>query len=449
MSRVPPHSVEMEQALLGSLLLSPNDALWEFVSRYPAGESLFYDLRNAELFRVILDLANARKPVNIATVIAGLERLHPINPEQRLYVAALPDAAPSGASMSYYVDALTELFQRRRIIEVAAVATQKAYAGEADALPYAETEILGISATEGEVETSMKDLSVRVIDQLEEAQKNQGRLIGVPSGFVELDRKTRGFKPGQMIVIGARPGAGKTAIAGNIIAYTALEAGLPVGVFTLEMTKEEYHKRLLSSCSGVPSDVLEDGTMNQEQFKNVSLTLSRLSGSKIVIEDKSGLTINQLAARARRMVHRHKIKLLVVDYLQLLLPSKKAQNRTQELAEISTGVKTLAKDLGVPIIALAQLNRASEKDNREPLLSDLRDSGSIEQDADIVALLHAKPTKEESEDVPTDLLIRKHRNGPTGRIPMVFRKAITRFEVEKWTPPAPKKENVRRRVYAD
>lgn len=430
--RIPPHSIELEQALLGSLLLSPRESLWEFVSDHPHGERYFYDLRHASVFRTILDLANARKPVDIATVYAAMtQRKDECAPEDASYIAALPDAASSGFNAPYYADQLRELYQRREIIRVATQATVKAFDGDADALEFSEREMLAIGQTQNDGrDISMRDLAADVIHQMGEAHVNRGRVLGVATGFPDIDRRTRGLKPGQMVVIGGRPSHGKTALGLNFVDYAAVNCGLSVGVFSLEMTKEELFKRLICARARVSSEDLETARLSDEETANTRAALAQLSKAKIHIQDPSGIAIYQLTARARRMMHRHKLDLLVVDYLQLL-HGKNKQNRTQEMTEVSNGLKNLAKELGIPAIVLAQLNREYDKDGgREPRLSDLRDSGSIEQDADIVLLIHPKPAKDQQEnaDVPTQLLLKKHRNGPTGTIATMFRRRFTKFE---------------------
>lgn len=427
--RIPPHNTEFEQALLGSLILAPKSQIWEFVSKYPDGEKFFYDLRHAIYYRAILNLANARKPVEVITLISELETGgKQITAEDRSYVIALPDAAPSGASMPYYAEALEELYHQRRLIESCTRICQKAFERERNSLEFAEKEILGIRRSDThDHEITIKDLAAQVIEQISDALLNKGKLRGVPTGFPTLDKKLRGLKPGQMFVIGARPSHGKTALAINIVEKVGVDLGMSCGVFSLEMTKDELFKRLLCSRAEVTSDELDNGNVTEVEQERLKKAIGEISRSPIHIQDPSGITVHILAARARWMAHKHDIKVLVIDYLQLLHGSR-TQNRTVEMTEVSNAIKCLAKELGIPIIVLAQLNRESEKEgSREPRLSDLRDSGSIEQDADIVALLNPEGNLEGS-NIETTLLLRKHRNGPTGKIPLLFRRSITKFE---------------------
>jgi replicative DNA helicase len=275
---------------------------------------------------------------------------------------------------------------------------------------------------------------LRCIQQMEEYQQNQGATIGIPTGFLDLDRMTGGMQGGQMIVLAARPSMGKTSLAMNIAESVALNTKLPVGVFSLEMTEDQLVMRSICSVARVNLRNVRDGALAERDFPKLTSAAGRISAAPIYIDDTGGLSIMQLRARARRMVQMYGIKLFVVDYIQLLnSTNKRAQNRQQEIGDISRGLKSLSKDLGVPVVVLAQLNRELEKDkNRKPRLSDLRESGDIEQDADVVGLLYKPATENEdapeSAAVPVNLLVAKQRNGPTGDVELMFLKEYTRFE---------------------
>lgn len=265
-------------------------------------------------------------------------------------------------------------------------------------------------------------------------------LTGIPTGFSDLDKMTSGLHGGEMIVLAARPSMGKTSLAMNIVEHVVLEEKLPVGVFSLEMTAESLVLRMLCSRARVNLQSIRDGFLAERDFPRLTGAAGKMAGAPLFIDDTAGLSILQLRAKARRLSQQYGIKLFVIDYLQLLhSTARKAENRQQEIADISNGVKALAKELKVPVIVLSQLNRDMERDkNRKPRLSDLRESGSIEQDADVVALLY-RPSSGDEEDgppreeatgdaVPVGLLIAKQRNGPTGEVPLVFMKGYTRFE---------------------
>jgi len=264
-------------------------------------------------------------------------------------------------------------------------------------------------------------------------------LTGVGTGFTDLDRMTSGLHPGEMVVIAARPSMGKTSLAMNIAEHVAIEQKLPVGVFSLEMTSESLVLRMLCSRSRVNLRSVREGFLAERDFPKLTGAAGKLANAPLFIDDSSGLSILQLRAKARRMAQQYGIKLFVIDYLQLLhSTARRAENRQQEIADISNGIKSLAKELSVPVIVLSQLNRELEKDkNRKPRMSDLRESGAIEQDADVVGLLY-KPSSgdddeagggsEEQDAVPVNLLIAKQRNGPTGDVNLTFLKSYTRFE---------------------
>ena len=316
------------------------------------------------------------------------------------------------------------------------------FEGEVDMLmDEVERDILKISEARvvGENDT-IKELVKKAITTIEEYHQRQGMLTGVPTGFTDLDKMTSGLHPGEMVVIAARPSMGKTSLAMNIAEHVAIDQKIPVGVFSLEMTSESLVLRMLCSRSRVNLRNIRDGFLAERDFPKLTGSAGKLANAPLFIDDSSGLSILQLRAKARRMHQQHGIKLFVIDYLQLLhSTARRAENRQQEIADISNGIKSLAKELEVPIIVLSQLNREMEKDkNRKPRMSDLRESGSIEQDADLIGLLY-KPSSGDDDDNPTNagetedavavnLLIAKQRNGPTGDVNLTFLRSFTRFE---------------------
>jgi replicative DNA helicase len=313
------------------------------------------------------------------------------------------------------------------------------YEGEVEALlDEVEKEILQINESRVEATTRpIKDLVHSAIVLVEQFHERQGALTGVGTGFVDFDKMTSGLHAGEMIVIAARPSMGKTSLAMNIVEHVVLDLKLPVGVFSLEMTSESLVLRMLCSRARANLRSIRDGFMVERDFSSLTNAAGRLSNAPLFIDDTAGLSILQLRAKARRMHQQYGIKLFVIDYLQLLhSTARRAENRQQEIADISNGVKALAKELKVPVIVLSQLNRELEKDkNRKPRLSDLRESGAIEQDADVVGLLY-KPSSDDDDDaaadeagaLPVNLLIAKQRNGPTGDVNLTFLKQFTRFE---------------------
>jgi len=316
--------------------------------------------------------------------------------------------------------------------------------GEVDALmDEVERDVLQISESRVQTQsTTIKQLIHQAINTIEQFHARQGQLSGIATGFTDLDKMTSGLHPGEMVVIAARPSIGKTSLAMNMAEHAAVEQKMPVGVFSLEMTAESLVLRLLCSRARVNLRNIRDGFLSERDFVKLTTAAGHLSGCPLFIDDTSGLSILQLRAKARRLHQQHGIKLFVIDYLQLLhSTARRAENRQQEIADISGGIKALAKELKVPVIVLSQLNRDFEKDkSRKPNMSDLRESGSIEQDADLVGLLYRAdpedPTRRrESEDealsqdvIPVNLLVAKQRNGPTGDVHLVFQRSMTRFE---------------------
>jgi replicative DNA helicase len=359
------------------------------------------------------------------------------------YLSQLQDAVPSAANLSYYLDIVREKFLLRKLIQTCTEVVGRVfdYEGDVEALlDDVEKEILRVneSRAQGNI-VGVKELVTQSLGQIENYFSRKGQLSGLATGFPDLDRLTDGLHGGEMIIIAARPSMGKTSLAMNIAEHVALESQQPVGVFSLEMSAAALVLRMLCSVARVNLRSIRDGFMSESDFPKLMSASGRLAGSKLFIDDTAGLSILQLRARARRMAQQHGIKLFIIDYLQLLnSTARRAQeNRQQEIADISSGVKALAKELNVPIIILSQLNRELEKDkSRKPRLSDLRESGSLEQDADLVGLLY-KPNAgddedgappEESDGVPVNFLIAKQRNGPTGDVNLTFLKTYTRFE---------------------
>jgi len=304
-----------------------------------------------------------------------------------------------------------------------------------------ERDVLRISEFRVQSQIStIKQLVNKAINTIEDYHQRQGKLTGLPTGFIDLDKLTTGMHPGEMIVIAARPSVGKTSLAMNIAEHVALDNNIPVGVFSLEMTADSLVLRMLCSRSRVNLRNVRDGFLAERDFPKLTSSAGKLANAALFIDDSSGLSILQLRAKARRMYQQYGIKLFVIDYLQLLhSSSRKAENRQQEIADISGGIKALAKELNVPIIVLSQLNREVEREKgRPPRMSDLRESGSIEQDADLVGLLYRpqKPGEDEdmapsepSDAIPVNLLIAKQRNGPADvDVHLTFLKTFTRFE---------------------
>ena len=445
--RLPPHSPEAEQGMLGCVLLSPNDCMGECIEKFKGKAEVLYDLRNQTIFGVLIEMYDKREAIDIITLQQRLKDKQLLEEVGGIsYLSALPDTVPSAANLSYYLDIVQEKYLLRTMIRVCTEVVGRVYdyEGEVDALmDEVERDILRVS--ESRVQTSsntIKQLVNQAINTIEQFHARQGQLTGVSTGFTDLDKMTSGLHAGEMIVIAARPSLGKTSLAMNIADQVAVDQHLPVAVFSLEMTAESLILRMLCSRARVNLRSVREGFLVERDFPALTRAAGLISNSPLFIDDTSALSILQLRAKARRLHQQYGIKLFVVDYLQLVhSTSRRAENRQQEISDISSGIKALAKELRVPIIVLSQLNRDFEKDkSRKPNLADLRESGAIEQDADLVGLLYRAdpddPTKRGDTDedslaqdtVPVNLLIAKQRNGPTGDIHLVFQRSLTRFE---------------------
>lgn len=441
--RLPPHSPEAEQGVLGCVLLSPNDCMGESIERFKQGTEVFYDLRHQTIFSTLVEMYDSREAIDVITLQQRLKNKQLLEQVGGIaYLAALPDTVPSSANLSYYIDIVLEKYLLRKMIHTCTDVVGRVYdyEGEVDALlDEVERDILRISESRVQSQTTtIKDLVKKAITTIEDFHQRQGVLTGVGTGFTDLDKMTSGLHGGEMVVIAARPSMGKTSLAMNIAEYVAIEQRLPVGVFSLEMTSESLVLRMLCSRSRVNLRNVREGFLAERDFPKLTGSAGKLANSPLFIDDSSALSILQLRAKARRMSQQYGIKLFVIDYLQLLhSTARRAENRQQEIADISSGIKSLAKELNVPIIVLSQLNRELEREkNRKPRLSDLRESGAIEQDADVVGLLYRPSSGDDEESgsaaeedaIPLNLLIAKQRNGPTGDVNLTFLKSYTRFE---------------------
>ena len=446
LDRLPPHAPDMEQGVLGCILISPNECLGECLEKLKDdGKEAFYDLRHQTIYETLGTMFNARQPIDLITVQQNLKDRQLLEQVGGIaYLSQLQDSVPSAANLGFYLEVVKEKYLLRKMIQTCSGVVGRIYdyEGEVDQLlDEVEKEVLRVN--ESRVQTNVrgvKDLVNHAINTLENFFNRQGQLSGLPTGFADFDKMTDGLKGGEMIVIAARPSMGKTSLAMNIAEHVAIEAKVPVGVFSLEMSAESLMLRMMCSLARVNMRSIRDGFMSESDFPKIMAAAGRLSNSKLFIDDSAGLSILQLRARARRMSQQHGIKLFVIDYLQLLHSTarRSQDNRQQEIAEISSGIKALAKELNVPVIVLAQLNREIEKDkSRKPRMSDLRESGSIEQDADLVGLLYkpnagdddaADAVPDESDGLAVNLLIAKQRNGPTGDVNLTFLKSYTRFE---------------------
>lgn len=444
--RLPPHSTDAEQGVLGCILLSPNECMGECLAKLKVGSDVFYDLRHQTIFDAMADMFDKRDAIDVITLQQYLKDRQLLEQVGGIaYLTSLQDVVPSSANVDYYLNIVQDKFLLRKMIRVCTDVIGRVYEaeGEVDSLmDEVERDVLRISEFRVQSQIStIKQLVNKAITTIEDYHQRQGKLTGLPTGFIDLDKLTTGMHPGEMIVIAARPSVGKTSLAMNIAEHVAIDNNIPVGVFSLEMTAESLVLRMLCSRSRVNLRNVRDGFLAERDFPKLTSSAGKLANAPLFIDDSSGLSILQLRAKARRMFQQYGIKLFVIDYLQLLhSASKRVENRQQEIADISGGIKALAKELNVPVIVLSQLNREVEKEKgRAPRLSDLRESGSIEQDADLVGLLYKPASKSDDDDsggaaesedaIPVNLLIAKQRNGPAQLdVNLTFLKTYTRFE---------------------
>ena len=445
--RVLPQSVDAERGVLSSILLDPRGVCGLAVEKGISADH-FHIPAHAIIYTTLLELWNAAKPIDIILLTQILSNRNTLDQVGGpAYVTELLSFVPTAANAEYYIDIVIEKFTLRKIIGTCTEYAARSYDEQDDVpslLDEVEKQILEIANERYKAQlATLKDHVFEAIENIEKLYERRGSITGLSTGFTELDRMTDGLHGSEMFVIAARPSMGKTALAMNIAEYVAVDLNKAVAVFSLEMSSQQLVQRLLCSRARVNLKKIKDGFLSERDFPSITTAGAQLSACNMFIDDTAGLSILELRAKARRLKTQHDIQLIVIDYLQLLKStSRRAQdNRQLEIAEISSGVKSLAKELNIPIVVLAQLNRnpesrtgANSGTKGRPRLSDLRESGSIEQDADVVGLLvreeyYADGDEEKKEmSGKATLIIAKQRNGPVGDVPLNFQKEFTRFE---------------------
>lgn len=436
--KVIPHSIEAEQAVLGSMFLTKY-ALQKAVESL--NENLFYLDSHAKIFSAIQDLSEENKPIDIMTVSEELKKRQQLNTIGGIeYLTEVAKSVPTAANVEEYIKIVEEKAILRRLIDEGTSIITEAYNSTNDVneiLDFAENKILNVvKVRKGSEFRSIQDVLYKTQADLELLSKNKGDMTGIGTGFFKLDKITSGLKPHELIILAARPGMGKTAFALNLATNIAI-SGKTVALFNMEMSAEQLVMRMLASVGQIEGGKLKNGNLKNEDWKRVNEAISRLADTKMYIDDTAGMTINEIRAKCRRLASmKDGLDVIIIDYLQLIQGSDRYKgNRVQEVTEISRNLKTLAMELKVPVIALSQLSRSVEgkgrKDNR-PILSDLRESGSIEQDADIVAMLHRDDYYDREQLIDentsrTTLIIAKHRNGPVCDIPLIFKTNTSTF----------------------
>lgn len=417
--KVPPHSEEAEKSVLGACLIDKDAVIAVVEFLHPEH---FYDENHGQIFEAILGLYEDRAPIDIITLTEKLKKQKAL---KRIggaaYLSELASSVPTAANIEHYGRIIKDDYTKRMLIAAAAKVSEQAFdeSSEADqVLDKAEQEVFALSqAYLKQVFIPVKDALAESFDRLDELHKRAGGLRGVPTGFSDLDNMLAGFQASNMIVLAARPGIGKTALALNIARHVAVEEKIAVGFFSLEMSKEELVDRLLIRQAEIDAWKLKTGKLEEEDFTRLSEAMGILAEAPLYIDDTPAASVLEMRTKARRLQVEHGLDLIIADYLQLIR-GRQRENRVQEVSEISMGLKNLARELKIPVLAVSQLSRAVEvRGGARPRLADLRESGSIEQDADVVAFLYR-----EDEEVPENvtLEIAKHRNGPTGNFKLRF-----------------------------
>lgn len=444
--RLPPYNQEAEAGVLGCVFMDPA-CIGRCVEALKAGEVEFYDLRHQTIYKTMVELWDDRDPIDVISVKSRLDAWGSLEQVGGLaYLINLPNIVPSAANLDYYLAQVREAYLKRRMIQVNTASISRIYDYDGldidQLLDEVERDVLRVSEARVTAATqNIADVMRGVLAEIEDAYIKKGAITGLGTGFTDLDAITGGLQGGQMIVIAARPGIGKTSLGLNIADYVAIESKLPVGIVSLEMTSRELGKRLVSARARVNLRNVRDGFLAERDYPKITTAFGTIAKAPIYIDDTGGLSVLQVRAKARRWWQQYQIKLLVIDYLQLMNAlggKRRFESRQQEVTDISHGIKELAKELNIPVIVLAQLNRDVEKDKtRPPRLSDLRESGSIESDADLVGFLYNRKNGEEDADeesaygqeaIGVNLLIAKQRSGPTGIVRLTFLKTWTRFE---------------------
>ncbi|HBH87354.1 MAG TPA: replicative DNA helicase [Syntrophaceae bacterium] len=433
--KVPPQNLEAEQSVIGGIMLD-NQALNSALEILNVDD--FYSEAHRKIFAAIIELYDRSEPCDLITLSNILKNKTQLDQAGGVsYLSSLSDSVPSAANISHYAKIVKEKSILRKLIGTATEILHKSYTSSTDidtVLDEAEHAIFEISENKIRPAFSpFKDLikdSVRTIEKLYERKE---LVTGVPTGFEKIDDITSGLQKSDLIIIAGRPSMGKTAFALNIAQYAALEAGIPVAIFSLEMSKEQLALRMLSSEARVDSQRIRRGFLGEADWPKLITAAGRLSEALIFIDDTPAISALEMKAKARRLKSEVDLGLIILDYLQLMRSGGRKDSREQEISEISRSLKTLAKELNVPVIALSQLNRKVEdRTNKRPQMADLRDSGAIEQDADLIAFIYRDDVYDKSEENPekgmAEIIVGKQRNGPTGMVKLAFQDKFARFE---------------------
>lgn len=432
--RVLPHSIEAEQSVIGSMLMDKEAII--AASEIVTGEE-FYQHQYGVMFEAMVELFNEGRPVDLVTLQNRLkEKDVPPEVSSLEFVRDIITMVPTSANVRSYANIVHEKSVLRRLIKVNEEIANTCYLGKErleDILAQTEKAVFDLLQSRGGGEfVPIRQIALNVLENIEKASKTQGTVTGIATGFIDLDYKTSGMQPSDFVLIAARPSMGKTAFVLNLVENVAVKKGLPCMIFSLEMSKEQLVNRMLSMESNVDSQKLRTGTLTDSDWDAVVEGIGIIGNSKLIIDDTPGISITELRSKCRKMKLEYGLNMVIIDYLQLMSGSGRGggENRQQEVSEISRSLKAIARELHAPVIALSQLSRACEtRQDHRPMLSDLRESGSIEQDADVVMFLYRDDYYNKDTENPNiaEVIIAKQRNGPIGTVNLVWRPEYTKF----------------------
>lgn len=430
--RVPPHNIEAEQSVLGAMMLDRN-AIAEVMEVLVGVE--FYKESHKILFDAIKELYDNDEPVDMITLVELLKNKNHLEAVGGVsYISSLVASVPTTSNIKAHAKIVDEKFTLRRLIISSSEIIDKCYTEQEEVeavIGDAEKKIFDISQKKNKQDFEHISVTItKSFEDFENLYKNKGQVTGIPSGFTDLDRKTSGFQKGDMVLVAARPSMGKTAFTLNLALHAALRAGKSVAIFSLEMSKEQLAYRMICSEANVDMQKLRTGDLDDEDWVRLARAAGPMANSKIFIDDTPGVSVSELRSKCRRLKIEKGLDLIMIDYLQLMSGSGRSDSRQQEVAEISRSLKAIAKEMEAPVIALSQLSRAPEqRADHRPILSDLRESGSIEQDADLVMFLYRDEyyNKETEKKNIAEVIIAKQRNGPTGTVELAWLGQFTKF----------------------
>ncbi|MGL6175292.1 MAG: replicative DNA helicase [Cellulosilyticaceae bacterium] len=432
MMRVPPHSIEAEQSVLGAIIMDQEAVVIASEILRPTD---FYRPDHQEIYSAILDLYTSNNPVDLITIQNRLTEKGVLEQVGGIsYLAELATIVPTSAHIKQYAKIVEDKAVLRRLIKAGQEITAKSYTGEEeipDIIGFAEKQVFDIMQNRHSEDFShVSEIIVTSIDKIEQAHVNQGSITGVPTGFIDLDYKTAGMQPSDLILVAARPSMGKTAFSLNVIQSAAIKNRKKVAVFSLEMSKDQLVNRMLCAEAMVDAQKVRTGNLEPADWDRIARAIPNITGADIFIDDTPGISVMEMKAKCRRLKMDKGLDLIMIDYLQLMSGSSKSDSRQQEISEISRSLKALAREMSAPVIALSQLSRACEaRADHRPMLSDLRESGAIEQDADVVMFLYRDEYYHPDSEKKGigEIIIAKQRNGPTGTVELIWLGQYTKF----------------------